>query len=154
MPEIRTSLLAALTAAALFSTASPALSGECRDPWVTQAIREITGRAPNGSYESGECRYTNYGGGQWSSYADLRVKVQAVLGSRYSVAPAGVMYVRSLSDFQSAVSGGTRWYWISNKWYRIVSTGGGSADVISNDGSSLRLVASGGGNLVASGGGN
>jgi hypothetical protein len=59
--------------------------------------------------------------------------------------------IGSLNSLQSAVSGGTTWYWVNNKWYRIVSTGGGSMgtkvyNVISNDGSSLKLVATGGGN--------
>jgi hypothetical protein len=40
-------------------------------------VREVTGRAPRGSGETGECRITLYGGGQWSNYDDLKRKVQA-----------------------------------------------------------------------------
>jgi len=54
-----------------------AASGNCQDAWVTSAIKQVTGRAPNGSGRSGECDIHRYGGGQWSSYADLVNKVQA-----------------------------------------------------------------------------
>jgi hypothetical protein len=43
------------------------------DPWIGQAFQEILGRAPTGS----EWNISNYGGGHWSSYADLVEKVKA-----------------------------------------------------------------------------
>lgn len=55
--------------------------GKCRDPWVTQAIGEVTGRTPFGDGEEGECRYTLYGGGHWSDYPDLLRKVKQAFGS-------------------------------------------------------------------------
>lgn len=146
MQKYHISALAALAATLVISAAgdADADAGNCRDPWVTQAVREVTGRAPNGDYESGECRYTNYGGGQWSSYPDLLNKVRAVLGQKYSIQPAGTISVQSLRNAPTGIAGGTTWYWINDKWFRIVSTGGGSYNLISQDGASL--VASGGGN--------
>ncbi len=75
----------ALAGIALAST--PAFAGSCRDPWVTQAITEVTHRQPNGSYESGECTYTQYGGGHWNSYAELKGYVQQRLGGAPQLAP-------------------------------------------------------------------
>ena len=57
--------------------AGQVMAGTCRDPWVTQAVRQVTGHTPNGSYESGDCNIHNYGGGHWSSYPDLLNKVRA-----------------------------------------------------------------------------
>ena len=83
-------ILSAATVMAALAAATAAQAGQCRDPWVTQAVREVTGREPNGAGESGECRYTSYGAGQWSSYPDLLGKVRAVLGQRGSAPPAMV----------------------------------------------------------------
>jgi hypothetical protein len=81
--EPRLAACAAAVAAALvatFAVSAPAMAGQCRDPWITQAIHEVTGRWPNGDYESGECTYTQYGGGHWNSYAELKGYVQQRLG--------------------------------------------------------------------------
>lgn len=57
---------------------SPALAqaqvGTCRDPWVTELVKEVTGRAARGEGESGECNIKLYGA-SWSSRDDLRAKV-------------------------------------------------------------------------------
>jgi hypothetical protein len=66
-------------------TPAAAPQGQCRDPWVAQAVREVTGRAPNGTGDSGECNFRNYGGGQWSSYPDLVAKVR----THFASAPIG-----------------------------------------------------------------
>jgi len=59
-------------------------SGSCRDPWVTQAIQQVVGRAPQGSGDTGECDYHRYGGGSWTTYNDLVQKVSAAFGQQGS----------------------------------------------------------------------
>jgi hypothetical protein len=54
---------------------APAAHAQCRDAWVTQAVKEVMDRAPQGSADLGECNFRNYGGGSWSSYPDLKQKV-------------------------------------------------------------------------------
>lgn len=73
-------------AVATLAMAGAAQAGTCRDPWVTQAVQQVTGHAPNGSYESGDCNIHNYGGGSWSSYPDLITKVRAHFGMQASAA--------------------------------------------------------------------
>lgn len=65
-------------------------AGVCRDASVTQAVKEVKAGmgirnsglsdpfAPQGAGERGECSMHIYGGGSWSSYADLKSKVTAV----------------------------------------------------------------------------
>ncbi len=55
--------------------APTAYNGVCTDAWVTKAVTMVTGRAPNGTANVGDCTITRYGGGSWTSYADLAVKV-------------------------------------------------------------------------------
>lgn len=64
----------------LLAIAGAASAGTCKDPWVTRAIQEVKGRAPQGSGSSGECDIYRYGGGRWSSYEDLRAKVKTAFG--------------------------------------------------------------------------
>lgn len=75
---------AAATAAVVLALAlqpgvAKAQSGVCKDPWVTRAITEIAGRAPVGQGDTEECDITRYGGGHWTTYADLVEKVKAGL---------------------------------------------------------------------------
>ena len=56
-----------------------AYNGVCANPLVTKAITAVTGRAPNGSGNTGACLTTLYGGGQWSNYTDLVMKVGTAL---------------------------------------------------------------------------
>jgi hypothetical protein len=112
------------------AAATPAFAGECRDPWVTQAIREVTKRDPVGAGETGECRYTRYGGGQWSSYPDLVAKVRAAFGQSSAGRPAITGINSNLLQNQRANGSG------------IVAVGAGN------------IVSPGGGNIVAVGAGN
>ncbi len=75
--------------AATIALAPAPAAAQCRDPWVTQAVRQVMGRAPVGSGETGECNIRNYGGGSWSSYDDLVGKVRAAFG-RSIAAPSGL----------------------------------------------------------------
>lgn len=114
-----------------------AVTGQCRDPWVTQAIQEVTGRPPNGSYESGECQYTLYGGGSWSDYGDLVNKVRAAFGG-YSVQPSDFsINIDQLGQFQSRYNGSQQEFLINGEWYALVAQGGGNWKLISQDGGSI-----------------
>lgn len=62
--------------AVLNQTATQSTSGQCNDAWVTSAVKEVTGHAPNGSGNSGDCNIYNYGNGSWNSYDDLKNKVK------------------------------------------------------------------------------
>jgi hypothetical protein len=57
------------------AAASANEQGPCRDRRINRALREVTGRLPSGSGDSGECAPGNYGKGQWSSYEDLQNKI-------------------------------------------------------------------------------
>ncbi|MBW4625390.1 MAG: hypothetical protein KME49_07775 [Brasilonema octagenarum HA4186-MV1] len=54
----------------------PVFSSVCRDPWVTKAVSQVTGRPPKGQDDRGECNIRLYGNGYWSSYEDLVKKVK------------------------------------------------------------------------------
>lgn len=45
----------------------------CADPWVGEAVFEVTGRPAT----QAQCNTALYGGGRWSGYADLVSKVKA-----------------------------------------------------------------------------
>lgn len=117
-----------LAALALSTTAS---AGQCRDPWVTQAITQLTGHAPRGSGESLDCNIKLYGNGSWSSYPDLVNKVRA---SYRDPAP---------SSAAPAVAAGAR---------PAIAGGAGGSSLVARGGAGI--VAQGGGNIVAQGGGN
>lgn len=74
MNKLKWTFALALAASAL-ALATPAEAQSCNDRWVTQAIREVYVRAPNGSGNSGECDTNRYGGAQWTSYAQLKYYV-------------------------------------------------------------------------------
>jgi hypothetical protein len=69
-------MLFALTAITTLSVFSTNASAQCRDTWITRAVQEITGRAVRGSGDSNECNKMNYGGGTWSTFEDLKSKVE------------------------------------------------------------------------------
>lgn len=71
----RSIIRATLFAAAFAALTSVSVFAQCRDAWVSQAVKEVRGNV-NGSGDNGDCNYRNYGGGQWSSYPDLKTKVQ------------------------------------------------------------------------------
>ncbi len=64
-------LLVADAAAAQSSAPTP----PCRDPWVSQAVKEVTGREALGAGELGECNIQLYGA-RWGSYAELKGYVE------------------------------------------------------------------------------
>jgi hypothetical protein len=119
---------------AFFSTPAAA---QCRDPWITQAIREVTGRAPRGSGETGECTYTQYGGGRWGSYPELKGYVQSRLGGptiprdfitgggTYQAAP-GQVRVPSSQATQTRTLNGKQQFLHNGKWYNLIGLDGGT----------------------------
>ncbi|MEO8114427.1 MAG: hypothetical protein ABI655_08605 [Phenylobacterium sp.] len=142
----RKSLTAALLGAAGLTLfiAGPAAAGQCRDPWVTQAIQEVTGRPPNGDHDNGECAYTLYNGGHWNSYAELKNAVNGRLGTRF--APASGPRTMSMSTFNSLQKtdwNGQKYALYAGKWMKIVASGGGNYTLISNDGASIVTNATG-----------
>ena len=74
-----TAAIAAPAAAQQNPTVRPQDRSPCRDPWINIAVRELKGRAPNGSHESGECNIHLYNGARWNSYAELKGYVGSVL---------------------------------------------------------------------------
>lgn len=75
-----------------------AQAGSCRDPWVTQAITEVTGRQPNGNYESGECNIYNFNGGSWNNYTELKRYVRGYFArNTYPTAPVSTVASPSLA---------------------------------------------------------
>lgn len=105
----------------------------CPDPWIGEIYRKLYNRQPNAT----ECRASNYGGGQWSSFADLTAKVQAYVHGASAPATASVLKAPTPSDL-------------------LVNA---SLDLVNSNGAIVALhgtyiVASGAGNIVASGAGN
>jgi hypothetical protein len=73
--SLRRLALAAAIAVIALPALAQAQAGTCRDPWVTELVKEVTRRDPLGAGESGECNIKLYGA-SWSSKADLRAKVR------------------------------------------------------------------------------
>jgi hypothetical protein len=73
--------LCAASAAPLPAAAQPnTATTPCRDPWVSQAVREVAGREPYGAGETGECNIQLYGA-RWGSYDELRNYVRQARSS-------------------------------------------------------------------------
>ena len=176
--------MACIVAAATVAMAGAAQAGNCRDPWVTRAVTQVTGHAPNGSYESGDCSITNYGGGHWSSYPDLVNKVRAHFGMQSSAngvchdpwVTSAIKQVMGRAPNGSGNSGECNIYryggghWSS--YGDLVSKvkiafgmvpkmdnapgqyGANSRIHISPNANSAGVIAAGGGNVIAPGGGN
>lgn len=113
-------IVAALAAVAAGAFAAPAFA-QCRDPWVSQAVREVQGRPANGTGELGECNIKLYGNGVWSSYPDLLSKVRA----RYPRMGGTGAVNQPRPGFAPGVNGG-----------KLIGQDGGS--LIGNDAGSFR----------------
>lgn len=124
-------LLCVVVATAGLGMSGFASAGNCKDPWVTQAVKEVLKRSPNGSGNTGECDIQRYGNGHWSSYNDLVSKVRAANGfgiAQGSVRPGGA----------AAAPVGT----FNRNGGQVVSAGGAN------------VVSAGGANVVSAGGAN
>ncbi len=90
MSSMKTVVLTGLTVGMALFVSSISQAGTCRDPWVDQAIREVTGREPNGNYESGDCNVRNFNNASWNSYTELKRYVRGYFARSYSpvLAPA------------------------------------------------------------------
>ena len=125
--------------------------GVCNDAWVTQAVRQVTGRAPSGYGNYGDCYIGNYGGGQWSSYQDLVNKVSAHFRPP-APAPAPVLSAPSGYRTPPPATVAPQSRFVGQNGYPIVASGAGNFQ-------GNQIVASGAGNyrgnqIVASGAGN
>ncbi len=160
-----------------------ALAGQCRDPWVTRAIEQVTGHQPSGTYEAGDCNIHNYGGGHWSSYADLVTKVRAHFGATRTA--AGVCHdpwvtnaVRQVMGRAPAGSGNSgecniyrygagHWSSYNDLVHKVMVAFGrvpaSRPPAFNRSGGPVRIlpgtngghvIAAGGGNVIAAGGGN
>lgn len=144
---MKIAIIGAATFVATLALSTAASAGQCRDPWVTQAITQITGHAPRGAGETLDCKYTLYGGGSWSSYADLVNKVRA--SYRDPMASSGVPAAALASGARPSVLGN------GAGGAGIVASGAGN--IVASGAGNMRgngIVASGAGNIVASGAGN
>ena len=135
---VRTQLLV-LTALAGVLAAS-AVQAQCRDAWLTEAIRSVHNRVPNGAGEAGECNIKLYNNGSWASKNELIGHVRAVNSALYKERVNFGVFKLPNNTFQTG---------LVNASNRIVASGGGNISA-----QQANIVASGGGNIVASGGGN
>ncbi len=132
---------------ALTSLVTTSVSAQCRDPWVTSAIKEVYGRNPVGRGEFCDCNIRLYNNGSWNSYAQLKGFVQEVKNSGlqmgYAITNNGnaVMVVKLGNQMAASML---------NASGQIVAAGGGN--IVAAGGGNI--VAAGGGNIVAAGGGN
>lgn len=128
-----------LMAFAALAVAQTAQAGTCRDPWVTQAITEVAGRAPNANGESGECNIYNFRGGQWGSYAELKRAVRGYFIDHPTYAvPAAVPAYNP-----SAVNTAYNQSQIAGNANRASLIGDGGGTLIGHDGATL--IGDGGG---------
>jgi hypothetical protein len=138
----------AIAAGVVLCAASPAVAGQCRDPWITQAIQEVTGRAPTGANETGDCTYSQYGGGHWSSYAELKGYVRQRLAPPSFVIQRGDVPTMSNRQFQALQKwngNGQSYAYYQGQWMRLVSEANGTFDLISNDGATVANILLNGG---------
>ena len=124
---------AALAAALTGATAAQAQN--CLAPWITQAIREVTGSAPKDSGERGVCTYTQYNNGQWNNYDELKAAVQRKLG-RITDRGTFTMSVpkNQLPSLPSRSINGQTQYMVNGKWGRIVGQDAASYNLIGDGG--------------------
>jgi hypothetical protein len=85
---------------------APGPGAGCSRSEITRAVREVTGRAVNGSGDAGECNPQRYGG-QWSSYRDLLNKVAVNLTQK------GAAYV-FIAPRMALLQGHVGWAYIND----------------------------------------
>lgn len=132
-------LLCAVLAVAGLTSTGIAAAGECKDPWVTKAVKEVLKRSPMGEGNSGECNIQKYGNGRWSSYNDLVAKVRAANG-------IGIAGAATKPGGGQNLAGNM----VNRNGAGVVSAGGGN--VVSGGGANV--VSGGGANVVSAGGRN
>ena len=130
--KIKTTFFAAVGfVAALSFTTTQTAAAQCRDPWINNAYKDVAGRSPVGEYEGGECNIRLYNNGSWSSYDELKGHVRELKDSGIKIGYAALSNGNTLM---------------------IVSGNGMTAIVMLNRSGSV--IAAGGVNVVAAGGGN
>ena len=112
----------------------------CADPWIGQVYWDLYKRNPT----SAECVTTLYGGGSWSSYADLKGKVQIYQDAaslpkvQFRLPQYHVDNLGNLLNANNAIVAQAGHYLINTA---IVAQGAGN------------IILSGGGTIILSGGG-
>ncbi len=128
----KTALFLGALALMTLTVANNAQAGQCRDPWVTQAIQQVTGRAPTGNHESGDCNIKNFNNGHWNSYPELVGYVQKY--SRGNSAMPNASALAGNANRPSVAAGN-----LYNNPNAIVAAGGG------NFNNANKLIGDGGG---------
>ncbi len=145
----KTTALMGLTILTVLAVAAAAQAGTCRDPWVDQAIREVTGREPNGNYESGDCNVRNFNNASWNSYVELKRYVRGYFArpapvTAPTLAPSGVRPNLNSSynpQLATSVNGSPL---IGNAGGTLIGDGGGTlrrdayGNLIGHDGATVR----------------
>ena len=142
--------------------AAPAVAARsgCNDPWINQAYQQMFRRAPQGSGATGECNISLYGGGHWSSFADLENKIRDAHTVRLHVDGAGALRsanggLIAAPGFVAKLPNGSLLSPKPNQTVSVLSAGviaAGGGNVIAAGGGNV--IAAGGGNIIAAGGGN
>ena len=144
-------LLAATTFITL-SLEGSAQAGQCTDPWITKATKEVTGALPTGSKNSGDCNINKYNNGKWNSYNELLGYVKAAHGvsSHASTGSSGLIKSGSTGSLLGGNNGGKSLLGNGNNGNGIISHDAGS--LIGHDGASL--IGHDGASVVGTAGGS
>ena len=102
----KTAIMLSAMAVLTMSLAGSAQAGQCRDPWVTQAIQQVSGHAPTGNYETGDCNIRNFNNGSWGSYPELLGYVQKYYGGGARLPSPSAFASGQLRDPSKIVAGG------------------------------------------------
>ena len=120
--------------------AASAVQAQCRDPWLTDAIRSVHKRGPTGAGEAGECNIKLYNNGSWANKNELIGHVRTLNSALYKAGLNFGVFKLKNNSFDTGLAT------TANK---IVAGGGGNITA-----QQASIVASGGGNIIPSGGGN
>ncbi len=126
--SMKLALALGATAGSTILFSAPA-AAQCADPWVTQAVQEVTGRTPRGSGQTGECNIKNYNAGSWSSYSDLKTYVQRLLGQRLVLPTAGIagraqVRIDRNQATQIRTVNGQQQFQHNGRWYNLIGNDG------------------------------
>lgn len=120
----------------------------CRDPWISYGIIVASGGAATaqGRGDEGECDYTRYLSGRWSSFNEL---VEGIRVTRADLAKKQITYDVTPDYRAGTTTVKTLQHGVV---FRTAVIGNDSGSLIGVDGGGI--VAAGAGNMVAAGAGN
>ena len=121
-------LLAVAVAGLGMGASAHAQGGSCHDPWINQAYNQLYHVAPSGSQTSGQCNPALYGGGHWTTFADLTNKVKvANCNDPWIVQAYMMMILRPASgsgtsgECNPALYGGGHWTSLNDLEAKVVA---------------------------------